>query len=78
MVQWRVFVRSSQPEYGFVCSYANVRASVANQICFYDYAGTREGGGHWGHVPPQSFMWGVSAPTKSYSSRHIIQAFVVV
>ena len=33
---------------------------------------SEELGGHKGHVPPQSFMLRVSAPTKSYSSRHII------
>ena len=67
MVQWRVFVRSSQPEYGFVCSYANVRASVANQICFYDYAGTREGGGTGG-TSPHRVLCGGSVPPQNLTA----------
>ena len=37
------------------------------------------GGRHcWGHLLPQSLMPGVSAPTKSYIGRCIIQVLVIV
>ena len=72
-------MRSSQPECGFVYSNANVRTSVANQICFYDYIGSGTGGGSTGGTCPHRVLCrGVSTPTKSYSGRHIIQEFVVI
>ena len=41
-------------------------------LLFVKYSLNISGGteGHWGHVPPQSFMRGLSAPTKSFGGRH--------
>ena len=66
------------------CSYASVGLSQAypENIIGGGTGGVGGGGGgggeHWGHVPLQSFMRGVSAPTKSYSGRRMIQAFSIV
>ena len=47
----------------------------------WSYIGGRtrwEGGGDWGYVYLQTFMWGFSDSTKSYRGRRIIPTFVVI
>ena len=61
-------MRSSHPECGFVYSNADVRASVANQICFYDYAGTGKGGGALGARPPHRVLCGGSVPPQNLTA----------